>query len=249
MWVRAREDGLGHVQVARVEATVAIYAESPYAFFPYWGSGMEKRIARLSVFIAVTATVMLMVACDSIVEREGGSSKTVTSERLDEPEATVSGGPLPTSDVTGPAIPAQNQENSASEAASIAVQQAFEVSEAWSSEVLGFAIRGDISPLGPYQLTEPKTGEPLQLEFVMVTARPDNTTFVVRMRNVGEVPLHGYFRLTCSTSSGRTGITVEPMGLASGRTMHEDLFIRGESTTQGECSLQQEDDWRRLEPS
>lgn len=213
---------------------------------------MDRLIARLSVLCAVPAAIILMAACDGATERDSASSKAANSEKSDATEVAVSAGLPPSSEVVGPAIAADKQQDSRSDSERRAIEAeraAFEASEAWSSEVLGFALRGDSSPLGPYQLTEPQIGEPLQLEFVMVTARPDQTYFVVRLRNVGEAPLRGYFRLVCSTSSGRTGITVEPKGLAPGRALHQDLFIRGESTTQGRCALQEEDDWRRYEPS
>ena len=212
---------------------------------------MERTGTCATILFAVPAAIILMAACDGATERDSASPKAANSERSDATEVAVSAGPPPSSQGVGPAIAVDKQDSrSDSERRAIEAERAaFEASEAWSSEVLGFALRGDSSPLGPYQLTEPQIGEPLQLEFVMVTARPDQTYFVVRMRNVGDVPLRGYFRLVCSTSSSRTGVTVEPKGLARGRTIHQDLFIRGESTTQGRCALQQEDDWRRYEPN
>jgi hypothetical protein len=213
---------------------------------------MDILIARLSVLAAVPAAIILMAACDGTTERENASSNAPRRDRADTAEAPVSARTVPESERTGPAIPADKQQDSKSESERRSAEvdrAAYEASAAWSSEVLGFAFRGESSPLGPYQLIEPRFGEPLQLEYVMVTARPDHTYFIVRLRNVGDGPLEGYFRLVCSTGNGRTGITIEPKGLGRGRTIYQELHIMGESTTQGECALQQEDEWRRFEPS
>lgn len=211
---------------------------------------MDRLIARLSVLCAVPAAIILMAACDGPTERESASPSEARLETGNMADGSVPAVLPLVDDGIEPQAHRNRPQDAPDEAQSAAdaLRAADAALEAASVVLMDTALNGDISPVGEYRLTEPRTGSPLQLELVMTIAtRERSTWFVVRVRNVGDGPLDGYFRLVCSTRSGRAGVTIEPKSLRRGRMMHQQLFVDGDPTTEGHCALQQEADWRPLQ--